>query len=351
MQTMNLANQPSDAPAADGTITLSRKAVFQLLLFGLTERVRTEAARALDRIVKADPRRLECSNARVDALPCWERTAALLVAAMVERDTRALQAWGTPCKHATDFARKPPRYRSPAPCIFRYTTDSVRRTPWETPSVEDVAYRRIAFRLDPHLDIDQSRWTGRSWRTLSDARQPSCAQWLVREDGFRLSFSIHYGMFRGTDGWKSVRIRSPEGSVVGEFTPTDSGRSALHGWSLDPALVLRIESGALCGHVMERWFETPYARASRSRRCLVTVEIGASLADPPIAMLAFGEVTSGFAIDGPAGPLQFEFPLLGGATLASLDAIARRMGVYHGESLRGSFTHHPARHSKLAEVA
>ena len=71
----------------------------------------------------------------------------------------------------------------------------------------------------------------------------------------------------------------------------------------------------------------------------------------PVVVTLVGDFEPRYPIDAIVGKPTLAMPLLGGETLASLDLIARRVGVWHGSHLRGSFAYHPLRAAVREEAA
>jgi hypothetical protein len=341
--------EQASADRQQGFITLNAPAVFQLLLFGPQDEVRASAAHALEPLIAADRQRIQCVGANFDALPRWEQVMGLLVATMIERFPEQTPSCGVDLDRPSSSPQRPqPSERLP-PRIFRYTTDpELRRAPYRT-GVEEIVSRRVTYAIDTSRTATLASYAERSWLDLAANMPSGGASWSVDDGAFGISFAIPYKIFRARSGWQRVRLLSPDGKVVAESKR--EGKCPLKGWDLDPALLLRLAAGALQGYVLERWHEAQRPRWDRHSRCVVTAELGASIEDPPIVMMAYGHVAQQTTIDRLACNRRISFPLLGGATLESLDAIARRIGVWHGDSLRGSFTHHPLRQCPCMEAA
>lgn len=347
MLTTKPVEEATDCRVGGDFITLNRSAVVQLLFLGLSEEVRESAAAALEHLATADPRQLECSDAVLESLPRWERTAALLAATMVSTSPWPAGSWYA----RPAVCREAAQPQSDEPRLFRYTTSPVRDYTRSVKGIDEMAFRRLHFRLGSLLSSEIEDDASSSWLNLTEVTRSNGKHWLLDGEGFGIGFTIPYRVFRGISAWKGLRLLSPEGRVVGEFKPAPRRRSPLTGWGIDPGLLMRIESGALMGYLMERRYEIEVIRPDRNHQCIVTVEIGESLADPPLVMMSLREQREESAIAWLGGQNRLRFPLLGGATLESLDAIARRMGVWHGHSLRGSFAYHPLRHRSSVEVA
>lgn len=346
MLTTTMEQDKTRVDAQEGCIALTRPAALQLLLLGLDERVREAAADALEHLIAADPTRLRCIDADLRSVPRWERTAALLVATMAERDPASVGAWGVQQDH--EAASPPDDF---VPHRFQYTTAPISRSTARVDGVEEVTFHRITFEAALSREADLTRYARRSWRILKSGDGDSRGQWQIDRRGASLSVGIPYKAFRGTSGWKDLRLLSPEGRLIAEYKPIESQVGRTHGFTLDLGFLFRSESGALKGCVLERRYEAVQSRPGRSRRAVLTVELGESLDTSTTVALAYGDVCPDISINRLGGEAQIFVPLLGGATLASLDAIARNMGVWHGDSLRGSFAHHPLRARSLAGAA
>ncbi len=329
---------------AEPTIALRPSAVFQLLLFGATEGVRDAAAGLLEPSASVPASHLRLLRGSFPSMPKCQQIAARLVAtAMVRFPSDAERFLGL----YPDWAE----LSSTAECVF------VHETPMCDPSTaridgvfETYTWRRAAFRLPKAVDQTVEKLhTGRKRR--SGRCSVHAARWLIEAGALHVAFQVGCRDFRGTKHWRPMRIYSPEGVLLKEAKDPGGFSWPLDGVKLDLGLLMRLEAGALEGHVIDFWFEQPYRRPDRARNCVVSVECGASLSDPPVVVTLVGDFEPRYPIDAIVGKPTLAMPLLGGETLASLDLIARRVGVWHGSHLRGSFAYHPLRTAVRQEAA
>lgn len=326
------------------TIALTPSALFQLLLFGRTDDVRDSAAELLEPAARVPASQMQLLGADLSAVPRWEQVAARLAATAILRFPTSVERFlGL---HPAQAARLAATER-----VF------VHETPARDPSTlrmqgifETYASRRVAFRLPATLD-----------QTVEDLREPSgdmsahhrrgIARWIVREGSFGVELSNPRDDFKGTRHWSPMRIYSPEGVLVKEMCAPRGSFWPLQQFEIDAGMLLRLEAGGLAGHVIEHSFEQPHSRSDRARHCVVSVECGASLAEPPVAITLVGDLLPRYPMDAIVGKPTLPMPLLGGRTIDSLDAIARRVGVRHGSHVRASFDRHPLCGTACQEAA
>lgn len=329
---------------AEPTIALRPSAVFQLLLFGANEEVRDAAAAVLEPSVSVPSSHLRLLSGDFSLMPKCQQVAARLVAtAMVRFPSEAGRFLGL----YPDWAK----LSSTAECVF------VHETPMYDPSTvridglfETYTWRRTAFQLPKTIDQTVERLhTPRKRRGGRGVGQD--ARWSIEGGAFRVTILEGRRDFRGSKHWHPMRIYSPEGVLVKEAKEPRGFSWPLYGFELDLGHLLRLEAGALQGHVIDFLFEQPYRRPDRARTCVFSVECGASLSDPPAAVTLIGDFEPRYPIDAIVGKPTLAMPLLGGETFASLDLIARRVGVWHGSHLRGSFAYHPLRTAMRQEAA
>jgi len=317
---------------ADSTIQLNANAVFQLMLFAEQVAVRDAAATALGPAIEANPLLLECNSGHLDELPHWMRTAALIVASLIARDP----------ERARDFGVQYPT-RQTMRTAFRYSFE-VERAWWanrfDRAGIEHLSSARATFMLpvDPresfrHMasgsacKLTRCHRTGiglflearRAWLQLPEPRCTRATTWskahLITPDG-RLHSTLHI------DGAAVVQSRR---------------------MPIDPAMLLRIESGALRGFLLYFVHRARYPRRDRTREAVLTIELGGSLDEPPVYAIRRGDLAPRYDLRRLGLEQPVEMPLLGGATLRDLEAVASSTGVWHGEHLRGSFNYHPWR--------
>ncbi|MFN9126491.1 MAG: hypothetical protein ACK5WD_11760 [bacterium] len=126
------------------------------------------------------------------------------------------------------------------------------------------------------------------------------------------------------------------------------GNPLLASLEMDAALLMRLVTGRLAGHTIA------FRRASRTYldgTMEASIELGDLDRKPPLLVGFRGSFESTLDIERRLGIREVEVPLLDGATIHCLDAIARRTGVRFGDSLRGSFLYHPSRAAARKEVA
>jgi hypothetical protein len=328
------------------TIALRPSAVFQLLLFGETEQVRDAAAALLEPAVSVPADRMRLLVGDFPALPKSRQIAARLAAtAMLRYPSDAVRFLGI----NPTFANRSPTLR----CVFEFETAMYDPSTRRVQGVfETYTWDRGGLELPS--TVDQTAVNLRPPMKLKTPL-PDCgrsgASWSFTGEVFSVKLLEHGCDFRGTKHWRGVRLYSPEGVLIKEAKAPGGFLSPLGGFEIDHGLLFRLETGALAGHVIDLSFEQPYARPDRSRHCVVSVECGSSLTDPPVAVMLAGNLEPRYPIDAIVGRPTLPMPLLGGETIKDLDTIARRVGVWHGSHLRGSFVHHPLRTAARKEVA
>ena len=326
------------------TIALRPAAVFQLLLFASSEQVRDAAARLLEPAISVPAEQLRLIVGDFSAIPRSQQVAARLVASAIARDRSS----------AVRFLALDPRWGS---LRTRDGLVFVHETPMHDPLTrridgvfENFSWFRVAFTLP--ATVEETALALRNARDHADAGSGRrVALWDLEDGVFRIGLPDPSCPFKGTKHWRPIRLYSPAGVLVKQARHAGKWRSPFGGFELDTNMLLRLEAGCLRGHVVECMSEDPYPRSDRARHCVISVECGASTSDPPAAVTLVGDLEPRYPIDELVRERNLAMPLLGGATIESLDCIARRVGVWHGDSVRGSFAYHPLRSSAQREVA
>ena len=323
------------------TIEVNASAAFQLLVLAESEAVRNAAALALEPSITANRLLLECSAGALDALPRWERTVALLVASLIERHPRGAHALGVVTPGSSSRAR-----------VFRYEFAGEKEV--DGAGLEQISWMRATYALPRRREEMFARLARSSTQTLDPRTMPGkgwnidhAAAWLQLPD----KLPTH------ATRWSKPNLVTPSGRL--QCVVDCDGASVIKRrmLPLDPSLLLRIESGALRGHLLTLVHRNRTVRADRAQDVVLSIELGGSVEDPPVVSLHRGELAPRFdpALLGRTSAIAL--PQLGGQTLNELDRIARRSGVWHGSFLRGSFAYHPLRaavaapHAPAREVA
>jgi len=323
------------------TIELNPSAAFQLLVFAESESVRDAAALALEPSIKANRLLLECSAGALDALPRWERTAALLVASLIELQPRRAHMLGVVAPGSSSRAR-----------VFRYEFDGENYVDGD--GLEQISWMRATYALPRRREAMFARLARSSTQTLDPRTMPGkgwnidhAAAWLQLPD----KLPTH------ATRWSKPNLVTPSGRL--QCVVDCDGASVIKRrmLPLDPSLLLRIESGALRGYLLTLVHRNRTVRADRAQDVVLSIELGGSVEDPPVVSLHRGELAPRFDPGLLDKVRTVTLPQLGGQTLNELDRIARRTGVWHGSFLRGSFAYHPlhaavaAPHAFAREVA
>lgn len=308
-------------------IELNPSAAFQLLVFADSEPVRDAAALALQPLITANPLLVECNTGAFDGLPRWEQTAALLIASLIERDPLEAQALGVAAPGLSLKTR-----------VFRYAFAAAREV--NDLGLEQVSWTRATFALPRRQAAVFTRLAQRSTQTLDPNKVPGKG-WNVDQAAVWLQLPDKLPT-RATR-WSKPSLVSPTGRLHGVVECDGASVIEQRMLPLDSSLLLRLESGALRGFQFTLVHRNRIVRADRAQDVVLSIEIGASIDDPPVVSLHRGELAPRFdpGLLDHVGTIAL--PLLGGATLAELDRIARRTGVWHGSFLRGSFAYHPLR--------
>lgn len=120
---------------------------------------------------------------------------------------------------------------------------------------------------------------------------------------------------------------------------------------LDSPLILRLAAGGLAGAVISFYHRWPNMRGHHRRDAALSLEIGPSLDEPLITSFFKGNFEPRYMVDEILPSKRVPVRLLGGATIDELHVIAREVGVWHGDRLRGSFAYHPLRVKAKSESA
>jgi len=313
--------------ASPSSIELNTSAAFQLLLLAKREQVRDAAATALAPLVRANPRMLRCRGG-VRALPRWERTAALLVASLIERDPGNALRYGV----LLPGAAKPGR-------DFRYSFAPVDGRRVDEFGLERLSHVRATFALPAAASQMFVRLAN------SVVRRPGHGTlafgWDVGPAGVRICMP----KLLKTQARSSTKLQlyTPEGRLLMSL-PSCRPMHLYERWfEFDPGFLLRLASGVLRGHVLTLVHRARYARRDRAQDVVMSMEIGQSLDEHPVFSMQRGELSPRYDLGLLSDARTVELPLLAGATIGELDTIAQHGGVWHGSHLRGSFTYHPLR--------
>ena len=322
-----------------GTIGLNPSAVFQLLIFADSESVRHAAALALEPLIQANAQMIECSEGSLEELPRWERTAALLVASLIERNPAGARDLGAIAPGSPARAQAQAR-------MFRYAFGAARTL--DRAGLERITWARATFAL-PVRQMDMFARLALSSVQPLDPRTAPGKGWTVNQSAAWLQLPERIPT--SATRWSQPRLIAPDGRLHSVLACDGASVVKRRMLPLDPSLLLRLESGALRGHLLAIVHRDRRARADRAQDVALSIELGESMADPPVVSLHRGELAPRFdpRLLGHDG--MMELPTLGGATLHELDRLARRTGVWHGDHLRGSFAYHPLRATCAGPVA
>lgn len=317
------------------TIELNPSAALQLLVLAESEAVRNAAALALEPSITANRLLLECSAGALDALPRWERTAALLVASLIERYSQGAHALGVVAPGSSSRAR-----------VFRYDFAGARSV--DRTGLERISRSRATFALPSRQKDMFARLASSTVQTLDPRAMPGkgwnidrAAAWLQLPDRLPTKATV----------WSKPRLVTPGGRLHAVLDCDGATVVKRRILPLDPSLLLRLESGSLRGHLLTIVHRDSSVRADRAQDVVLSIELGGSMEDPPVVSLQRGELAPRFDPGLLDKVRTVTLPQLGGQTLKELDRIARRSGVWHGSFLRGSFAYHPLRAAVAAPHA
>jgi hypothetical protein len=330
-------NSPSN-PCVEPSIRLRGSAAFQLLLLSTNQRVRDAAARALEPRARVGDSEMKCHDSDFGSLPFAERVAARIVASLYDESVARASLFGS-VPHTT-FELTPPCPAGDATNrVYRLIGGSVRR--WQDGGRHGGWFYRLqATFVLPSRPEQLFRWPLQSIQRLGE--------WSLDErSSVRMRFKRSRDLGRARTNWDAPRLFDPEGRL--ECTLANMpGNPLLASIDVDPSLLMRLVTGRLAGYTIA------FRRASRTYldgTIEASIELGDLDRKPPLLVGFRGSFQPTLDIDACLGHREVEVPLLDGATLHCLDAIARRTGVRFGDSLRGSFLHHPSRASARKEVA
>jgi hypothetical protein len=330
-------DNPSN-PCVEPSIRLRESAAFQLLLFATNQRVRDAAARALEPRARVGDSEMKCHDSDFGSLPFAERIAARLLASLYDESAARASLFGA-VPHTT-FELTPPCPAGDATNrVYRLIGGSVRR--WQDGGRHGRWFYRLpATFVLPSRPEQLFRWPLQSIQRLGE--------WSLDERSpVRMRFQRSRELGRARTNWDAPRLFDPEGRL--ECTLSNMpGNPLLASLDVDPSLLMRLVTGRLAGYTIA------FRRASRTYidgTIEASIELGELDRKPPLLVGFRGSFQSTLDIDSPLVSREVEVPLVEGATLDCLDAIARRTGVRFGDSLRGSFLYHPSRASARKEVA
>jgi|GEM_PF-3521951 hypothetical protein len=330
-------NNPSK-PCVGPSIRLRASAALQLLLFAMNQRVREAAADALEPYARVGNDDMRCHDCEFGSLPCAERIAARIVASMYDQSVARKGLFGAvPHKN---FELTPPCPAGDATHrVYRLVGGLVRG--WEDGRRRGNWFYRIqdTFVL-PSRPEQLFQWPLQSIQRLG--------QWSLEEGApVRMRFQRSRELGRALTSWDVPRLFDPEGRLECTLSALP-GNPLLASLQIDSSLLMRLVTGRLAGHTIA------FRRASRTYldgTMEASIELGDLDRKPPLLVGFRGSFESTLDIERRLGIREVEVPLLDGATIHCLDAIARRTGVRFGDSLRGSFLYHPSRAAARKEVA
>lgn len=347
----------AECNAPEATILLEPFVVFQLLLFGITTKVRLAAANALSPLIDLPVDEMSCAQAPFESLPPWEQTAARLVAMTLMEEHYDSFQYGALWPHAA-------AQHSGTERIFVHTSKPMERQ-WGRPSsvIQKIGWTRVAMRLPTRIEETVHGVDVACVTSSSTPRAPAAAgssssdddwveSWIAPEPPLCIRFPLSKLEFRGTARWRPARLINPSGEVVWQSSPGPwCRRPVREGWPLEPRFLMRLEAGGLAGHVLERSFDRDPTRWDCIRQCVLGIEFGSSSRERPVAVKLIGSLSPLFPVNRLVRVKSLPIPACGGATVASLDPIARAVGVPFGSHIRTSFAYHPLRCRNAAEVA
>jgi hypothetical protein len=326
VQSLDRINQ---APIS--TIRVDGSAAFQLLLFARQDAVRDAAAKALHAFAQIPADLLRAHDCDFMSLPLAERVAAQMVASVFDQSgcPRTLTGW----RPHRDYSRTPPcpamdsRTR-----VFQLTAGM--RPRWE-------GGRRLGVPSYHYMDTFVLPCEPED--LFAPSRLRLCCAGSIDlgdEREIRLRFGLRRALSRGVTDWNVPVLVDANGRVQCEL-PLLPRTPLLTDIRLDGSTLLRLASGGCVGSIIVFRREPRASRRNRCGRFVGSIELGDLDERKPLFVGFMGESTpcldAGERLQLPA----VEMPVLGGATIDCLDAIARRVGVLHGGFLRGSFRYHP----------
>ena len=322
----------------DPRLSLNGSAVLQLLLFAGDGLVRDAAARTLEQFIRVDEADMLCHDRPFSALPYAKRVSAMVVASMYDNSVEGRGLYGK-VPHIQFEWEAPAPALDLSSCIFRHKGG--RRNAWRNGGRTGPRryFLRDTFVL-PRLPEDIVPGVRRCLQLGARWQLESRSDSIV-DLGPRTKVS------RAKRGWQVPTLVGPDGTVICELPSlTRSPFAKAH--SIDAAMLLRLAASAPPGSIIA------FKRCGNGRQRLdfvASLEFGELQAETPVLVGFAGTFHTNLDIEGRLGVRSLDFPVLGGRTVDCLDAIARRVGVWHGCSLRGSFMHHPLRHCPWQEVA
>lgn len=312
--------------AVEPRIQLRGSAAFQLLLFAADTDVREAAARALEPCIRVDEAEMKCHDREFASLPFAERIAARIVASMYAESEARKGLFGA-VPHRNFELMPPCPTGDPSSRVFRLVGGPNRH--WLNGARTGGRYYRIQDTFV--LPSRPEHLLNKPFRSIQRR-----GAWQLEGGGpARLRFQRSRELGRATASWDVPRLVGPDGRV--ECPLPMLSRNPLRALiEIDSGILLRLAAGRLEGHVIAFRKE-----AYRGNAIEASVEIGDLDGRPPLLFGCSGSLASSLDIEARLGIRTAELPVLGGATVDCLDSIARRAGVRHGDSLRGSFAYHP----------
>jgi hypothetical protein len=330
------ATAASVAPSKGPVIALNTSAAFQLLVAAGSPEVREAAAEALWPREFADQCELECNTARFEDLCLADRVRALLVASVIDRNPRSAKKLGVEPLYHFDA----PQYSRARGSIFRMQNGRVAREFVDPRGRRQRLTRNAAFTVPDSAYGTVMQCC--NWGSVEFQPYRAEYRWQLDERGASLNISSR-ARSRSYASWSTPSVVSASGE---HLTEVEGDLDEIFGTgriALGSGLLLRLAAGALSGAVIAFDNQLPIVRGRRPRDATISIEIGPGVKSPLIGAHFKGDLSPRYEIDDIVGSSRVEVPILGGATIAELDVIARKVGVAHGCRIRGSFHHHPLR--------
>ena len=341
------SNVNSNGVSIEDSIALDSSAAFQLLVCASSQDVREAAAEALWPRQYADQNELECSHERFADLPFDTRVLALICASVIARQpssTHKLRAvplyeFLAPPRSSVHSAERP---------VFRIQSGRAARTLTMPGGSPQTLARNAAFVLPGCADdtvIQRCSWGRVECEPYSDTYQ-----WCLDDSSVYLNLS-NRARTRARWGSQAPVIISASGEQLHELSSPLQRIFQGERISLGTSMLMRLAAGGLSGAVIAFDNQLPIVRGRRPRDATLSIEIGPDLESPLVGRCFKGDLSPRYGLNciGLGGRVRVS--LREGRTIAELDLIARKVGVWHGTRIRGSFQYHPQRARVVAEVA
>lgn len=329
---------------SDRTIRLDASAAFQLLVAADSADVREAAAEALFPRALAELSQLDCNDVPFESLPYEERALALLVATVIEANPR----------QATRLRVQPLyRFLAPGPETGSARVFRMRRNAPDQRVVTQLRGSRrwqtsAAFVL-PQTATDTVLQIC-DWGEVEQRFYRRAYKWVVGSEGATLN--IHSRVKgRALRSWQSPVLLSHEGEPICALDHAVERLFEGSAIKLDSSMILRLCAGGLAGSVISFSNQLPIVRGHRPRDATLSIELGPSIDSSAVGAFFKGNLDPRYGLEGLLPSARVQVGLAGGRTLEQLDEIAKRVGVWHGGRIRGSFEYHPLRAGVLKGVA